>query len=294
MKMKYMSRIQSNLKQCRTIRARKATTRVLDGSYRSVYKGRSMNFDELREYVPGDDIKDMDWKASARSRKLLMRQYVAEKKHNLMLVMDTNCRMLADTETGQEKREVALLSAGTLAYLISRNGDYVGAMFETAASKQYFPCKTGLMNVEHILCHYDKEVTPDNKSDFNSVLQYILKNIRSHMLLILVTDMEGVRSLTDMMLRRLLVMHDVLILTVSDMEMSGDRCFAVENNSYLPAFLSEDRKLLLRQQKRRNEIKEVCTEKLKKYGIAWVTIHQQDEIEEKLVELLNKHKLEKR
>ncbi len=48
-----------------------------------------MNFEDLREYVVGDNIKDIDWKASARSRNLLVRRYIAEKKHNVMLVFDT-------------------------------------------------------------------------------------------------------------------------------------------------------------------------------------------------------------
>ena len=61
MKMTYISRIQGNMKGYKTIYTTKATSRIIDGSYNSIYKGRSMNFDELREYVVGDDIKDMDW-----------------------------------------------------------------------------------------------------------------------------------------------------------------------------------------------------------------------------------------
>ena len=85
------------MKGYKTIYTTKATSRIIDGSYNSIYKGRSMNFDELREYVVGDDIKDMDWKASARSQKLLVRQYIAEKKHNIMLVMDAGKILLDDT-----------------------------------------------------------------------------------------------------------------------------------------------------------------------------------------------------
>ena len=106
-----------------------ATSRIIDGSYNSIYKGRSMNFDELREYVVGDDIKDMDWKASARSQKLLVRQYIAEKKHNIMLVMDAGKRMLGYANDVQEKSDVALMAAGTLAYMVCDNGDYVSATY---------------------------------------------------------------------------------------------------------------------------------------------------------------------
>ena len=129
MKMTYISRIQGNMKGYKTIYTTKATSRIIDGSYNSIYKGRSMNFDELREYVVGDDIKDMDWKASARSQKLLVRQYIAEKKHNIMLVMDAGKRMLGYANDVQEKSDVALMAAGTLAYMVCDNGDYVSATY---------------------------------------------------------------------------------------------------------------------------------------------------------------------
>ena len=109
MKMTYVPLIQGNMKGMKTIYTTRATSRIIDGSYNSIYKGRSMNFDELREYVAGDDIKDVDWNATARSQKVLVRQYIAEKKHNIMLVLDTNRRMLANANETQEKKNVALM-----------------------------------------------------------------------------------------------------------------------------------------------------------------------------------------
>lgn len=220
MKMKYISQIASNLKRYKTIRTNRATSQILDGSYRSLYKGRSMNFDELREYVPGDDIKDIDWKASARNHpKLLVKQYIAEKKHNIMLVLDTNKRMLANASDTEEKRQVALLGAGTLAYLINQNGDYTGAIFPTEQSLKHFPFKTGLINIENILEHYDKSVTMTNQSNINTALDYIVRNFRRNMILIVVTDLQGIRDIPETTLKRLMVMNDVLMLNVSDATM---------------------------------------------------------------------------
>ena len=129
MKLNYVTKIEGNLKNYKRIHTKKMTTRILDGSYKSIYKGRSMNFEDIRDYVSGDDVKDIDWKASARSQKLLVRQYTAEKKHNIMLVLDTNRRMLADTDKLFEKREIGLMGAGTLAYLVNQNGDYISAAY---------------------------------------------------------------------------------------------------------------------------------------------------------------------
>ena len=82
----YITKVKANI----SIYATQKTSSVLDGTYTSVYMGRSMNFEDLREYVPGDSIRDIDWKASSRSRNLLVKRYVAEKKHNILLLMGLN------------------------------------------------------------------------------------------------------------------------------------------------------------------------------------------------------------
>lgn len=323
MNMKYISQITSYLKQYKTIRTNLVTSRILDGSYRSVYKGRSMNFDELREYVIGDDIKDMDWKASARSQKLLVKQYIAEKKHNIMLVLDTNRRMLADTLNLQEKREVALIGAGTLAYLINQNKDYTGAIFPTKQSMQHFPFKTGLMNIENILEHYHKSVTMDNLSCINTALDYIVRNFRRNMILIIVTDIQGIREIPETTLKRLLVMNDVLIINVSDATISPQhrenpqtnlsfqkitdipnnpsrslislirsaikptpRVYSLEKDEYLSEFFTKDKKLAKLQEEKQQEIYRECVNKLKRYGISFATVNHTQEIEQTIMKLL--------
>ena len=74
----YITRIKSNI----AIHTKIKATSILDGSYKSVFMGKSLNFEDLREYIPGDNIRDIDWKASSRSRMLLVKRYIAEKKHN--------------------------------------------------------------------------------------------------------------------------------------------------------------------------------------------------------------------
>ena len=294
MKMKYISKITSNLKRYKSIRTNRVTSRVLDGSYRSVYKGRSMNFDELREYVAGDDIKDMDWKASARSQKLLVKQYVAEKKHNIMLVLDTNCRMLADTLEIQEKREVALMSAGTLAYLINQNGDYTGAIFPTKQSLKYYPFKTGLMNIENILENYHKHVTEDNVSSINTALEYIVRHFRRNMIIIIVTDIQGIHGISESILKRLMVMNDVLMINVSDTTMSlenGEKdpssgVYSLEKKNYLSEFFTKDKELARLQEHNRKKVYEECVSKLKRFGISYTTINHEEEMDQTIIELL--------
>lgn len=97
----YLSRVKSNI----NIYTNKKTLRLLDGTYKSIYKGKSLDFDDLREYVVGDNIKDIDWKSSARSGDILIRRYIAEKKHNFLFVLDSGEKMLADTVSGESKKK---------------------------------------------------------------------------------------------------------------------------------------------------------------------------------------------
>lgn len=294
MRMRYVSKIQANLKRYQKISSKKTTGNMLDGSYRSIYKGNSLNFDELREYVPGDDIKNMDWKASARSHKLLVRQYVAEKKHNVMLVFDSNARMLADSKNLEEKRELAILGAGTLAYFVNRNGDEISATFATETSVNHIPFKSGLGHIETILENYHKSVTPNNQSDLNAALEYIVRHFKRKMILIIATDLQGLHTLSDVNLKRILVAHDVLLLHISDADLQEGKLYNLKESSYMSDFFLKDRKLIQRARERKLEMEAEALEKMKKYGIANVTLDDEEELDREMIDLLNKHKLEKR
>ena len=293
MKLEYISRIKDGLKRYKTISTKKTTSRVLDGSYNSIYKGRSMNFDELREYVIGDDIKDIDWKATSRSQKVLIRQYIAEKKHNIMLVMDTNRRMLADTSEGEEKREVALIGGGSLAYMVTSNGDYVSAIFSDGEKMCRFPFRMGFLNLETILSAYNKAVTMKNNSSIDQSLEYIIRNIRRRMIIVIVTDMEGISKVSDSLLRQLILVHDVLLINVSDADVFGKNVYGIEQYDYLPAYITRSKRLRKLQQEEKRRVLAECDNKLKRNGIAMTTIRSSSHVERGIIELLEKHKLRK-
>ena len=185
--MNYITKIKANI----SIFSSKKTTNILEGTYNSIYKGKSSNFEDLRTYVLGDNVKDIDWKASARSSTTLIRQYIAEKKHNIMLVLDTGKKMLADTQSDENKKDVALMSAGTIAYLANKNGDYVGAIYNKENSVSYYPFKTGIYNIEKILSIYDCDVQKTNYSYLENSLEYISKHIKKRMIIFIITDLEG-------------------------------------------------------------------------------------------------------
>lgn len=294
MRMNYVSKIQANLNRYDVIKTNKATSNVLDGSYASVFKGKSMNFDELREYVTGDDVKDIDWKATSRSGKVLVRQFVAEKKHNIMFVFDTNRRMLANSRNHDEKRELAIMAAGTLALFVNRNSDYISATYATTTSFAHFPFKTGLANIELMLEDYHRSVSLENHSDLNKALEYIIKNYKRKMVIIIVTDLEGLRSISDVNLKRIKVMNDVLMLNIQDAELGGDKQYDLGEDAYLGDFFSKDKKLQQIAIMEKERLDSECEAKLTKHGIVCANIDNIPGIEKEILSMLNKHKLEMR
>lgn len=294
MRMKYVGQIQSNLRKRKTINTNRLSSALLDGSYVSVYKGKSMNFDELRDYVSGDEIKDVDWKASARNNKLLVRQYVAERKHNIMLVMDTNRRMIAHTDEGEEKSHVATIAAGTLAFLVNQNGDYISAVNHNGKSVLHSPFRTGLINIELLLEAYNHCVGMDNNSQIENTLDYIVRNYRRRMIIVVVTDLNGATSISETTLKRLMVLHDVLVIQVGDTTIGGKKVFDVEDGKYLPEYITGDNRLIKREKKIIDKMKEVCQDKFKKFGIPSIEMQNSNDMDLKIVELLNKHRGEKK
>ena len=283
--MDYITKIKANI----TIYASKKTSNILDGEYTSIYKGRSMDFDDLREYVIGDDVKDIDWKSSIRSGKTLVRRFIAEKKHNILLVLDSEKKMLADTANNESKKELAILSAGTIAYLAHKHGDEIGAVYSKENYTKFFNYKTTLFNLEMILQNYNKDVQANN-GNINTSLNFIIKNIKRKSIIVIVTDLDGLDKLQEETIKRLSVIHDILIINISDASLTCKNAFDIDAGSYIPELILQDSKLIDNEKRDKEETYKRCMEKFKKYKITVVTISQRKEIVQKIIELLERHK----
>lgn len=285
--MDYITKIKANI----SIYSNKKTINILDGSYKSIYKGRSMNFEDLREYVIGDNVKDIDWKASARSKNLLVRQYIAEKKHNIMLVMDTGKKMLADTKLNESKSNVALMSAGTIAYLANKNGDYVGSLYGKDNKITYFPFKSDLNNIERILTNYNKDIQTSSESSVQQSLDYISRYIKKKMIIFVITDIDGIQNISERTLKNLSSMHDILFVNITDADITNNMAFDIENESYIPKLIFSNKKLRKLEQELKEQIYHNWENKLKRHGIVMVSLSSNKEIPGKVIELLEKHRV---
>lgn len=286
MNLDYITKIRANI----SIHTRLKATSILDGSYKSVFMGRSLNFEDLREYIPGDNIRDIDWKASSRSRMLLIKRYIAEKKHNIMIVFDTGSKMNAHTNTMEEKKDVAIYTAGTIAYLAYSNGDFVGSLYNVDGKVQFFPLRTRLFDIEHFLASYDADVQKSKSSDLNKSLEFLLKNFKRKMIVFVITDQMGTASVSEQLLKKLMCQHDLMFFNINDIDVTGAHSFQVQNNRYLPRFLTEDKKLMKMEKEAKEKIKSDNEKKLMHHAILSTEIDSKEEVTNEITDLLQRHR----
>ena len=245
-----------------------------------------MDFENLREYIPGDSIRDIDWKASSRSGKVLIKRYIAEKKHNVMLVFDTGKSMSAHTDSMDEKKEIALYVGGIIGYMAAKNGDNVGAIYNRNTMIQYFPFRTGLGNIERILTEYDREKFDDYETDIEKTLDYIVRTINRRMIVVVITDAMGIANIQHNTLKKLSYQHDVLFVSINDATVSGRQTYDVEDSKYIPDFISGNKELLQMQQSMKASLDAANEKKLNQNRIVSTCIDNEEEIVEKIIELL--------
>lgn len=284
MKMKYITKVKANL----SIYTKKKTSNILEGTYNSIYKGKSMNFEDLREYVIGDNVKDIDWKASARSNKILIKQYIAEKKHNVLFILDSGKKMLADTKDLECKKEIALMATGTISYLVNKHGDSISAIYKTNNGIKLFPFRTGLYNIENILNLYEKQMS--SVSDLEDLINYVIKFIKRKMIIFVITDIDGMANISEKTLKRLSLLHDVMFINISDALMTGYNAFDIDQDIYIPDYILEDEKLKEIELEIKTKMYDETKEKFKKYKIITTTINKQKDIVNDVFKLLERRK----
>lgn len=285
MKLNYINKIKANI----SIYSNKKTSNYLDGAYKSIYRGKSMNFENLREYVINDDIKNIDWKTSAKTNKLYVKQFISEKKHNILFIIDNSINMSADTNFHENKKNIALFTIGTISYIAIKNNDYIGLLYQESNNIIYKPFKSNLYSLEKYLYEYDNS-NISNDYDINELIDYTYENISKRMIIVLITDIKGIDSINKSTLRKINNYNDLLIVNINDNYMTGNNVFDIRTNKYIPSFLLKDKKLNDIEKRIKKEIINNNKIKLKDNNISITTISSKNEINNKIIQLLEEHK----
>jgi uncharacterized protein (DUF58 family) len=194
------------------------TRGMLEGGRYALLHTRSMEFDELRPYVPGDDVRDIDWKASARSGSVLIKRFVSEKHHKILLVADAGRNMSALTPSGETKRDVATNILGAVGLITIGRADQIGMVYGDGRGCVNIPARRGETHIESMLHRFQTHTREQQgRSDIECQLDYVATQYRHPLLLVVVSDQPEVDSRLDDTVARLRGRHDVLWAMVADM-----------------------------------------------------------------------------
>ena len=295
MKLKYVETIKANL----SIAASKKTTHLLDGLYHSVFKGQSLDFDDLRDYVVGDNFKDIDWKSSIRHGSLLVRRFVAFRKHNILFLVDTGEKMLGLTPNDEQKSMVALYVLGTLGYLVSRNGDEIGAVYVKGDNFEVKNFRSGLVQLESILADVDKNISLPNDKNVNQLIEMAIKNQKRRMIIVLISDLKGLNDLDEDLLRKVSMNHDFLFIGIDDADItSGERDnkkrrrkvnYDMEAKTNVPRFVMKNKDFAKKEKQIKLKILNEKTTLLRRYRMSVVMVGSRAQIADKIIDLLERH-----
>lgn len=273
---------------------RRART-MLDGEYASVFRGRSLDFDDLRAYTPGDEIRDIDWKASARVGSPLVKRYAAVRKQSVILVADTGRNMSAVSRDGEPKRDIALMALGVIGYLALRHGDQVSLVAGDAERSETHPPRSGQAHLEALLRRVESSAAAGTAaSDISAQLAHVARTVRRRGLLVVVADEADLGEEDERLVKRLAAQHEILWLTVLDAELAGPRAPRrsrdVSGGGFLWGLLADgdevvrDYERLVAERTRRREAV------LTRLGIVEGTVGSVDEVLPSLFRLLERHR----
>jgi uncharacterized protein (DUF58 family) len=294
-----MSSLLTRVKSKMSIFAHRKARGMLDGEYGSVFKGRSLDFDDLRAYIPGDEVRDIDWKASARHGSPLIKRYVAVRRQTVLLVTDTGRNMAAASLGGEEKKDIAVMALGVVGYLAHRHGDAVGLVCGDGTTSRSVPAKAGEAHLERLLREVnDRTGLGSPASGIGEQLSFVASNFSQRMLLFVVADELVPDAGMERLLRRLRAQHEVLWLTVRDAQLAGPQSagarhgdrYDVADSSFLPGSLAASEAVMrayAAAQEQRDAAREAV---LRRLGIAHVHAGSSHDVMSAVFTLLERHR----
>ena len=165
----------------------KLVNQQLAGQYQSVFKGRGMAFSEVRQYLPGDDVRMIDWNVSARMNEPFVKLFVEEREMTVMLLVDMSASGVFGT-VEQSKREIAAEVSALVAFSAIKNNDRVGLIIFTDEVELFVPPKKGKKHVLRVISEILTFQPKSPRTDLRVALDYFGKVARRRAVGFLVSD----------------------------------------------------------------------------------------------------------
>jgi uncharacterized protein (DUF58 family) len=200
------------------ITTNRLVTDVFAGAYHSVFKGRGMEFDEVREYQPGDDVRAIDWNVTARTGFPHIKKYVEERELTVMILVDASASVHF-ASTGQMKNKLAAEIAAVLAFAAIRNNDKVGLLMFTDEAELFIPPKKGKAHVLRVIREILYFKPKSKVTNLPKVLEFLSKVLRRKATVFVISDFiesGGDYAAVRKSLRIANQHHDLIGITLTD------------------------------------------------------------------------------
>lgn len=205
------------VKKVRTIeiRTRGAVNELFSGEYHSAFKGRGIEFSEVREYVPGDEIRTIDWNVTAREGKPYVKLFEEERELTVMLLVDVSASGDFGSVTAF-KREMAAELAGVLAFSALRNQDKTGLILFSDSVEHYVPPKKGTSHVLRLVRDLLAWRTRGKGTALAAGLQTLLRSVKKRAIVFLISDFQDPDGAWRDAARIAAAKHDLVALHIVD------------------------------------------------------------------------------
>jgi uncharacterized protein (DUF58 family) len=206
------------------IRSNRLVSEALAGSYHSAFKGQGIDFEEVREYQPGDEVRSIDWNVTAKMNTPFVKQYREERELTILLAVDLSASGIFGS-VEQSKRERLAELAALLAFSADRNNDKVGLILFTEEIEQYLPPAKGQQHVLRILREILFREAQGKGTNIRGSLRFLNRVMRRRAVVFLLSDFlipnngDEDESAEDILLKELFTTrrrHDLICARVSD------------------------------------------------------------------------------
>lgn len=241
------------------IRSRHLANDAFSGEYESAFRGQGMEFEEVREYTPGDDVRSIDWNVSARMDKPFVKVFREEREQTIMLMVDASASQEFGSKSTLKKEMVAEVAA-VLAYAAVKSNDKVGLLIFSDRVEKYIPPKKGRGHVWHVISEILSFKPKGKKTNMNEAVTYLNRILPHKSVCFMISDFltkDYESNLSVASFR-----HDMIALMIDDpfeMELptGGLMSFQdLETGQYRQLDLSQPKIRRFFEAKRKREIQE--------------------------------------
>lgn len=273
------------------IRTRQLVDSLYSGSYKSVFKGHGMEFAGIRQYYRGDDFRSIDWKVSARTGDLHIREHTEERELQVIIALDLSGSM-AFGSGSKEKRECAVEFAAVMSLAAERNNDRAGICLFTDKVEKFVPPAKGKSHVLRLIRDLSYFIPKNKGTNLCAPLDFLNSTVSRRSVVFLVSDGIDVGPI-ERQLRVASARHDLILVNVRD---PREQCIPdvglveMENPETGEEVIldTSSRKVvesILNEQRRRDEVlKKTC----RNFGIDLIELTAGESVAQPVIRLFNK------